>query len=135
MQQLLHVENTQGARGDERRSPNRRLVRLIHDWARQDAVSCRYAQREMAALLEAGADVGDIFRGLRAALDQLEASRWRPISEAPKDGTHFIVPGGTAYWNAGLQLWISDQANRAIQWDVKVWMPLPSPPATTSEGE
>lgn len=72
---------------------------------------------------------------LRAVLRDLEAGGWRPIAEAPRDGTHFIVPGGTAYWNAGLKLWISDQANRAIQWDVKVWMPLPSPPTTSEGGE
>jgi hypothetical protein len=41
----------------------------------------QYAKREMVALLEGGADVLDILRGLRAVLAHLERTEWRPRSE------------------------------------------------------
>ena len=59
-------------------------------------------------------------RGLR------DAQQWLPISDAPRDGRTIILEGGTAYWIA--DHWYSVASRRAIEWEVKVWMPLPPPP-------
>lgn len=47
----------------------------------------QYAKREMVALLEAGADVLDILRGLNATLRELEAGGWRIDWRHKKRGT------------------------------------------------
>lgn len=83
---------------------------------------------------------------LECALAQLEASRWRPISGAPKDGAPFlgaICWDDTGEWEILRMAWI-DHAGRFgdatycpfvnDQEQPTCWQPLPSPPATASEG-
>jgi hypothetical protein len=70
-------------------------------------------------------------------------SEWREIETAPKDGTVIIVPGGIAYWRERRNHWegpggwytltACDWPGRPIQWEVKVWQPLPEPPMTTKQ--
>jgi hypothetical protein len=76
---------------------------------------------------------------LRTCLDHLEASRWRPIETCPEydDGIKIIIFGGRhtkpevcvadgGWWNSADMV---GEKSRPTH-----WMPLPSPPTTTSEG-
>ncbi|NII73960.1 hypothetical protein FHW84_002533 [Dyella sp. SG562] len=78
--------------------------------------------------------------------------KWRPISEAPRDGTHILgwsadfgqretymakyQPGspGYALWEKGDGLrnigweWDEPYANSSHKWKPTHWMPLPEPP-------
>jgi len=66
----------------------------------------------------------------RAAADALDAMEWKPERFALKN-TVVIVDGGLAMkrdddvWYSGME---EPLYARPIEWDVKVFMPLPSPP-------
>lgn len=79
-------------------------------------------------------------------------SEWKPISSAPKDGTHILVTdnryfgfgyinGVAAHWSAvvhwwsnpGEEGWYLSSGNCDDQMDVTHWMPLPDPPHTETK--
>lgn len=75
------------------------------------------------------------------ALQALDArGGWRPINEAPKDGTKIwmnINNGGVetslvAYWCTVRELW-SDGLNSPLKRYGQHWMPLPTPPTQAKE--
>lgn len=93
---------------------------------------------------------GDKFAApLNATLAQLEASRWRPIESAPKDGTilvaipHQFTKGVFVITSASWYAPASDTQGWYIMsrfWGKEPtqpshWMPLPAPPAVASEGD
>jgi hypothetical protein len=87
----------------------------------------------------AGAYKGDL-EAFRLALARLEASRWRDIAEAPKDGTYIL--GNKRFLDAGWSprvmrweegQWLTDPGDWVQQ--PTLWQPLPCPPSTTSERE
>ena len=61
-----------------------------------------------------------------------DRTAWRDDMEnAPQDGTSIIVEGGEVFW---LQDgWFSCRAQRYLQWEPKVWMPLPVVPVSGSK--
>lgn len=59
-------------------------------------------------------------------------SQWRPIEEAPRDGTRILVGGGTVYWRE-LMGWFSDSAQRPLQWNPTHFQLLPTPPQNIGE--
>lgn len=61
---------------------------------------------------------------------ELQRLAWRPISEAPRDGTRILVSGGTVYWK--IYGWFSDSAQSFLQWEPTHFMLLPPLP---KEGE
>lgn len=65
---------------------------------------------------------------LRSALSS--ASGWRPIEEAPKDGTYIIVHGGLAHWHDGCWTTLTgyEYPGRRIEWPVTHFQPLSAPP-------
>jgi hypothetical protein len=80
----------------------------------------------------------------RSILARLEASRWRSIAEAPRDGTRILLGYYTqgeavvAHWNADIEKFVltdNDKFGIAGRSSPRGWMPLPFPPSTTSEGE
>lgn len=127
-----------------------------------DAVTLDDEIAAVCAMLISGRARPNEQAALRSALARLEASRWRLIAEAPKNGTYIIVaragedigggPVEITYWyetgpyyryepndqHPGLfrQVQISDGYRG---WNgnghrATHWMPLPSPPSATSEG-
>jgi hypothetical protein len=86
--------------------------------------------------------VNDIRRaGIDAALSAALAAMWRPIDEAPKDGTPILgywapITGvyaqnegqafGIVIWERGT--WCSPDDTDNDYRDPSMWMPLPSPP-------
>ena len=77
-------------------------------------------------------------------------SEWKPISEAPKDGTQVLlfgsVTGGgevifprrsiilSGYWDSTDAAWCSTTADWTGPFvDARLWMPLPSPPERTED--
>lgn len=66
------------------------------------------------------------------------APQWKPIAEAPKDGTRILGTSlGTAihcyYWRAGaFQSWFIEYAEGA-PWQPTHWMPLPAAPQAEAE--
>lgn len=84
---------------------------------------------------------------LKAALQRLEASRWRPIEEAPKDGNEVdlwwqVAPGNgyratDCYWSKMERYWrqLGDVGQPRMAGEPTHFMLLPPPPSTTSEGE
>ena len=81
-------------------------------------------------LLETRRAAGAIAIDIRALADTPSHSGWRDIASAPRDGTVVIIPGGCGYCINGV--WKSWQNHQPIRWEVKWWMPLPTPPQ--SEG-
>jgi hypothetical protein len=72
---------------------------------------------------------------MRAALEAADAATWRPISEAPKDGTHVLVvdigdPGivVASFRRGG---WLDSQNGYDVEPN-QHFRPLPSPPKGTS---
>lgn len=69
---------------------------------------------------------------LEAHIAQLEeASRWRPMREAPRDGTEVLIwclgqRYEIAVW--GYDVWIGDSDKRYEESQVSAWRPLPAPP-------
>ena len=71
------------------------------------------------------------------------AKQWRPIAEAPKDGTHILVinatspyPPTTVHWfHEGFHLSINRNGEHSEYWGATHWMPLPTPPQAQEGGE
>lgn len=86
-------------------------------------------------------ELGDNFSELLNDIKEMRISRdwycleyrklakqgWRDIKDAPRDGTHILLEGGEAYW-PGAGPWFSCSAQRYIEWEPKIWQPLPPPP-------
>lgn len=76
-------------------------------------------------------------------------SKWKPISEAPKDGTRILVvrlgnhpttgepfEPAIAHWFSDMYGWQEDgldPQDYADNWELTHWMQLPSPPTTGQE--
>lgn len=58
---------------------------------------------------------------------------WMPMDTAPRDGTPFLVAGGTVKWHP--DGWFSYASQRVLQWDPTHWMPLPQPPTEPENKE
>ena len=75
-----------------------------------------------------------------SALSAHEAQGWRPIAEAPKDGTRIIVTNGTrvetARWldnRHGKYAWAGWHFGSLVPaMTPNAWQPLPPPPETTT---
>lgn len=70
---------------------------------------------------------------MRAALEAADAAAWRPIEEAPKDGTLFQVwrknrAVVTAYWNKNLSCWKNPNIAIPALFEPTHFRPLPEPP-------
>ena len=65
-----------------------------------------------------------------------EARRWRPIAEAKRDGTVFLVKGGVAHFYNGVlcSLTAEPYPGRPITWDCRVFCELPAPPQEVERG-
>lgn len=89
--------------------------------------------RECREWLDWVADHGETaLRELAALRAQTE---WRPIAEAPRDGTVIIVSGGIAHWHDGgwWSLTGVDYPGRPMAWEPTHWQSLPPPPAESRE--
>jgi len=67
---------------------------------------------------------------LRSALARLEASRWRPIAEAPPEHEMLLLWG-----EEGMEFFAGSHTSFEMMTGVTHWQFAPSPPATTSEEE
>jgi hypothetical protein len=75
---------------------------------------------------------------LRAALEAADAAAWRPIAEAPKDGTHLLIgiAGGKyhacdAWYDGFVCDWITRRSGSRwtrVTIPITHFRPLPSPP-------
>lgn len=72
---------------------------------------------------------------MRAALEDADAAAWRPIEEAPKDGTKVNIWRENytvleAFWDVYLQKWLLDLGSHigAIHYEPTHFRPLPEPP-------
>lgn len=58
------------------------------------------------------------------------ANGWRPMSEAPKDGTTFLATTGSRVWDAAWyawqEVWVTDRST-VIHEDLVGWQPFPDP--------
>lgn len=79
----------------------------------------------------------ELVKEIDTALAALSQSAWRPIEEAPKDGTVIlVVPAGgefntsVAFYYPGSAgaVWIIPETNRYLTVEPTHWMPLPEPP-------
>lgn len=76
---------------------------------------------------------------LRAVLTHLERPQWRPIEEAPKDGSRLVLTDGdvpvVGLWRSHDEQWIVDWDHEPYQGTPREtpathWMPLPPSPET-----
>lgn len=83
------------------------------------------------------ADAHQLIAEMRAEIARLRAGGWRPISEAPRDGTDILIAGQGFGWPVRVAFW--DEA-RGGQWSIwpgreraepKCWQSLPPAPDTT----
>jgi hypothetical protein len=81
----------------------------------------------------------DIMDRLAAEIARLKAGGWRPISDAPKDGTDILVGVQGIGWPVRVAFW--DEARGGV-WSIwpgrelahpTHWQPLPPPPTDTPE--
>lgn len=76
------------------------------------------------------ADCEDVFN---AALEwERSREKWISVEDSlPEINEPVLVPGGVAHranMTSTVWVWWSDMANRMIEWQVKVWRPLPPSP-------
>jgi hypothetical protein len=78
---------------------------------------------------------------LQNVVQHLPAPQWRPISEAPKDGTNILGSSGgkipfVMAWDDGEEIWVTFNCHYEYTvakyggkpWTPTHWMPLPAPP-------
>jgi hypothetical protein len=78
---------------------------------------------------------------LRAAAEIIRQSSWRPMSEAPRDGTWFLiwpkdhVRPTVGCWYVPWDRWeVSGSPSGIDGIEDAVWQPLPPPPSEGAEG-
>lgn len=80
----------------------------------------------MMGALEAQGFYGHDIERLRALASRGAAMQWRPLEEAPKDGTKVLLWNGfqhVGWWDDHRWMWAAEIK------DCTHWMLLPSPPA------
>lgn len=112
---------------------------LLDEYGVDHYRGCRaIADLEFGQACDCGRD--HAIAALRAALagGTRETEGWRPIAEAPKDGTYVLICGTggihMAHWACGrerYQMWLNFDSHGVGA--PTHWMPLPAPPSTTEE--
>jgi hypothetical protein len=106
------------------------------------------------AWLESASDYTRLDVSIRSALEAALAAMWKPISEAPKDGTRILMQGNrdpipsqrelyhgldipttvTGYWDQVDYAWaVVGSTWTGPFFKPSAWQPLPSPPSTSKE--
>ncbi len=78
-------------------------------------------------------EIPEVARALDAS-GVLDAPRWIPVSERPKDSGYYWTHSGTAeaccemYYSKGADRWERDTGHEIVVSNPDVWQPLPEPP-------
>ena len=85
-------------------------------------------------------EVSDMFLAALAAIETLKAMQWRPICEAPTDGTHFLAYEKTGdgdyyecWWQIDTMQWEGWQNHYDNEPEPTHWKPLVPPTPPTQE--